>query len=204
MVFIKNANRNPRVSFAKLRETNLLWIGFIKFLCIFIRNTDLFRMSEASYDLFNVFWYDVFILEFSKYPADQKNQIGMKNKEKGFVERRRVLPLKCPPFSYCQSSISLPFRVQPEGTWFSLCCVQHLHLAAANWQRIFFVNGQGIRSAERRCPDSAKAAVFLCIWLCCHIIRQECTQINCFAVYLKAVIFNTLLSFFHDTFTSSV
>lgn len=31
-------------------------------------------MSEASYDLFSVFLYNVIILKFSKYPADQKTK----------------------------------------------------------------------------------------------------------------------------------
>lgn len=172
----------------------------IKFLCKFIRNTELFRTSEASYDLFRVFLY-VFILKFSKYV--KKKGIRLKNKEKGFVKWRKEHPLKCLSFSYFWSLFSPPFSSQPEGTWFILCCVRYLHLVAANLQWHFFVNGQGIRSTERCCPDSARAAFFLCIWLCCHIVRQECTQINCFTVYLKDVNFNTLLSCFHDTFTSS-
>lgn len=119
----------------------------------------------------------VFILKFSMYPAcTQKNHIRMKNKGKGFAECRKEHPLKCLS-SYFWSSFSPPFGLQPEGTWFSLCCVQYLHLAAVNLQWHFFENGQGIRSTERCWPDSARAVVFLCIWLCCYTVKQDCTQI---------------------------
>lgn len=39
-------------------------------------------MSEASYDLFTVFLYNVFILKFSNYPVDQKNKSEWKMKKK--------------------------------------------------------------------------------------------------------------------------
>lgn len=73
-IFKKNTNSNPMVYFAKIRETDLWWIGFIKFLCKSIRNMELFRMSESSYNLFIVFSYNILILKFSMYPADQKTK----------------------------------------------------------------------------------------------------------------------------------
>lgn len=158
-------------------------------------------MSEATYNLFGLFlsWNFQSILHTNR----KKKHIRMENKGKGLVECRKEHPLKC-LFLYFWSSFSPPFGLQPEGTWFSLCCVQYLHLAAVNLQWHFFENGQGIRSTERRWPDSARAAVFLRIWLCCYIVRQDCTQINCFAIYPKGVNFNALLSFFlHDTLISS-
>lgn len=186
--------------FANIKETNTWWTGLLNSSA----NSSGIQNSSERLKLFMTFSECFYMFSFWNFQSMQKKKgIRLKNKEKGFVKWRKEHPLKCLSFSYFWSLFSPPFSLQPEGTWFILCCVQYLHLVAANLQWHFFANGQGIRSTERCCPDSAKAAFFLCIWLCCHIVRQECTQINCFTVYLKDVNFNTLLSCFHDTFTSS-
>lgn len=168
-IFKKNTNSNPMVYFAKIRETDLWWIGFIKFLCKSIRNTELFRMSESSYNLFIVFSYNILILKFSMYPADQKTKSEWKIKEAALSNTEKHILWS----DYHSHILDPPFLHHVVCSLKALLSVSAVCVSisgSCKFAVTFLCEWPGSRCAERLCRDSARAAVFLCIWLCCKTL----------------------------------